>query len=278
MDIPVVERARPTGLWRSYVTEVAGDAEELAASHRLRVGRPKADRQMVVVLVVAALSLTIINFYAKRVGWVPGLAAGLGADPDSVAGLIGDSQLTRLGIWTAVQVGAYVAIPLIAIRVAFDQPIADFGLRVRGIGSHWPVYTIMLVAVTPLVVAASFAPSFQSKYPFYDLASGEALWPGMFAWWLLYAIQFVALEFFFRGFLVHGLKWRLGYAAIFVMVVPYNMIHFGKPLMEALGAIGGGLALGTLSLKTRSIWWGAALHIAVAGSMDLLSLYQRGLL
>ena len=96
--------------------------------------------------------------------------------------------------------------------------------------------------------------------------------------WVMYAAQLVALEFFFRGFMVHGLKHRLGYAAIFVMVVPYNMIHFEKPLLEAIGAIAGGVTLGTLSLKTRSIWWGAALHIAVAGVMDVLALSQKGLL
>ena len=83
-------------------------------------------------------------------------------------------------------------------------------------------------------------------------------------WWSLYALQFVALEFFFRGFLVHGLAPRLGWVSIFVMVVPYNMLHFGKPMPEAFVAIAGGVVLGTLSLRTRSIWWGASLHIAIA--------------
>jgi hypothetical protein len=46
---------------------------------------------------------------------------------------------------------------------------------------------------------------------------------------------------------------------------------------EALAAIVGGIALGTLSLKTRSIWWGAALHIAVAATMDLLALWHAGI-
>jgi hypothetical protein len=47
---------------------------------------------------------------------------------------------------------------------------------------------------------------------------------------------------------------------------------------EALAAIVGGIVLGTLSLKTRSIWLGAALHIAIAGTMDVASLWHRGLL
>ena len=89
-------------------------------------------------------------------------------------------------------------------------------------------------------------------------------------------MQFAALEFFFRGFLVHGLVPRFGYLAVVVMVVPYNMLHFGKPMPEALAAIVGGLVLGTLALRTRSIWWGAALHIAVAATMDVLALGHIG--
>jgi CAAX protease family protein len=86
----------------------------------------------------------------------------------------------------------------------------------------------------------------------------------------------VALEFFFRGFLVHGLAPRLGWLSIFVMIVPYNMLHYGKPMPEALVAILGGVVLGTLSLKTRSIWWGAALHIAIALTMDVCALWHAG--
>jgi membrane protease YdiL (CAAX protease family) len=60
------------------------------------------------------------------------------------------------------------------------------------------------------------------------------------------------------------------------MTVPYCMIHFGKPLPETLGAIFAGLFLGTVSLWTRSIWLGTALHISVAVSMDLAALYYKG--
>ncbi len=38
-----------------------------------------------------------------------------------------------------------------------------------------------------------------------------------------------------------------------------------------------GVLLGFMSLKTRSIWLGAALHISVAWVMDFASLYRRGL-
>ena len=97
-----------------------------------------------------------------------------------------------------------------------------------------------------MIVAASFTPSFQERYPFFHPAAGHSLWPYMYAWWVLYWLQFCALEFFFRGFLLHGLAPRLGWAAIFAMALPYNMLHYGKPMPEALAAIVGGIALGTL--------------------------------
>ena len=56
------------------------------------------------------------------------------------------------------------------------------------------------------------------------------------------------------------------------------MIHFAKPPLEAFSAIIGGTVLGFLSLKTKSVWWGAALHISIAAAMDLLALGQRGFL
>ena len=134
----------------------------------------------------------------------------------------------------------------------------------------------MLLAIAPAVIAASFTTPFQQTYPFYRLNPGEPLWPRLWLWELLYASQFVALEFFFRGFLLHGLKRRFGYATVWVMIIPYVMIHFDKPFAECLGAIAAGFVLGTLSLQTGSMWWGAAIHTAVAWGMDLLSLGHQG--
>ena len=67
-----------------------------------------------------------------------------------------------------------------------------------------------------------------------------------------------------------------GANAVFVMCVPYLMIHFAKPWPEATGAILFGLFLGILALRSRSIWGGAAVHMSVALSMDMLALMQRG--
>ena len=172
-----------------------------------------------------------------------------------------------------VSVVGYVVIPIIAIRLLLRERVAEYGLRVKGIGRTWRVYVLLYLVSIPFIVFASTQANFQETYPFYQLAPGEPWWPYLWAWWAIYAAQFVALEFFFRGFMVHGLKLRFGITAVFVMVIPYVMIH-----LEALSAIVGGTVLGFLSLKTGSIWWGAGLHVAIAATMDLLSLWQKGLL
>jgi membrane protease YdiL (CAAX protease family) len=91
----------------------------------------------------------------------------------------------------------------------------------------------------------------------------------------MYFCQFLALEMFFRGFWLGVLRRSFGSGAIFVMAVPYCMIHFGKPYLEACGAIVAGIALGSLSMKTRSIYQGFMVHITVAGLMDWLALRHR---
>jgi membrane protease YdiL (CAAX protease family) len=62
------------------------------------------------------------------------------------------------------------------------------------------------------------------------------------------------------------------------MCLPYLMIHFPKPWLEATGAILFGMFLGVLALRSRSIWGGVFVHAGVAVSMDIAALLQtRGL-
>lgn len=189
-----------------------------------------------------------------------------------------DQALAGLIFWAVGSWITYVVIPVLVIKLGLRGRVRDYGLRVRGIfGSSW-VYLLFFGALVPWLVFFSRTASFQAQYPFYHLQPGEPLWPRFCIWELFYATQFFCLEFFFRGFILHGTRHRFGAYAIFVMMVPYCMIHFGKPMPETFSAIGAGIVLGFMSLKTRSIWLGAVLHVAVALSMDLLALGNKGLL
>ena len=249
----------------------------------------KVDRRSMAVLTTVAVALTVQRFVfsSSNVAELPGFLnslglSGAGEQLSHVISQPANYELVRLMFWVSGCLVAYVLIPVLMLwslrcctRENEDRfRIRDCGLRVRGCLKSAPIYLGMLAVMLPAVWYFSRTEIFQSKYPFYNLGADEALWPRFLVWELLYAIQFICLEFFFRGFLLHGTKHRFGASAIWVMMVPYCMIHFAKPMPECFGAIGAGIILGYMSLKTRSIWWGAAVHVAVAWTMDGLAVWH----
>src|SRR5262249_8447370 len=154
--------------------------------------------------------------------------------------------------------------------------LLDMGFRTRGFVSHAWIYALFLLVVLPAVFFVSRAPDFGSYYPFYKQCHRSIF--DLIAWECLYIFQFFSLEIFFRGFWLSALRTSLGSGAIFAMCVPYCMIHFGKPYFETCGAVLAGIALGSLAMKTRSIYGGFIVHVSVALAMDFLALTHKGTL
>ena len=178
--------------------------------------------------------------------------------------------------WSGTQIFFYLVVPLVFVALTRGS-LADIGWKASGTSSHWKIYVGLLAVAVPFVVAASFSAEFQIRYPLYDIVPGQVgVWEDLAIWWPFYFAQFIAVETFFRGFLVIGLARRFGGASVLLATVPYLMIHFVKPPAEAAASIVGGIVMGTLALRTRSVWWGVGLHIAVAVLMDVLSLGHKG--
>jgi hypothetical protein len=53
------------------------------------------------------------------------------------------------------------------------------------------------------------------------------------------------------------------------------MIHYHKPMPEALASIVAGIVLGEIAQRSRSIAGGVLVHASVALSMDLLAMTRR---
>jgi hypothetical protein len=132
----------------------------------------------------------------------------------------------------------------------------------------------------PLLVAASFRPDFLASYPRYEpgIASvphGPQFWHSVASFELLYAIQFIALEVFFRGFMVMSLERYIGSASVPVMMCVYTFIHFVKPMPEALTSIVGGYFLGVIAFYSRSVLGGVVVHIGIAVTLEVLSFLRH---
>ncbi len=217
--------------------------------------------KVLVVLVVCAVSLTLQEYIGDR-GWFERWFPPHGHDTYF--------ELKSFAWWSGWRVLGYVVMPLVAVALLRGERIRDYHFSLRGFGKHLWIYVLMFALIAPAVIMASTTPAFRHTYPFYRLANRSQF--DLWTWEAFYAAQFVSLEVFFRGFLLAGLRRAFGANAIFVMIVPYCMIHYGKPLPETLGAIGAGLILGTLAMRTKSIWGGVLIHIGVAVTMDVLAL------
>ncbi len=221
----------------------------------------KFDWRVLVVLVVVAVSLTLQEYIGDR-GWFERVFPPHGRDAYF--------ELKGFAWWSGWRVLGYVVMPVIAILAMPREKLLDYHLSLEGFFKHLWIYLLLFTLILPAVAIASTTDAFRHTYPFYRAANRSHL--DLWSWEALYAVQFLALEVFFRGFILHGLRRALGSNAIFVMIVPYCMIHYGKPLPETLGAIGAGVILGTLAMRTKSIWGGVLIHVGVAVTMDVLAL------
>jgi hypothetical protein len=219
---------------------------------------------------VAGLGIALVK--ARRSG-------GSGLSPSSIAYLVAlwvtpavllyvsqrkpfDGALANLLWWAASTMAIYVIVPVVYART-FGQSIRGYGLSVRFVRSEAVIVALIAPVALALVWLVSSDQRFIDTYPFYK---GDG-W-SLVAFEIAYGASFVTLEFFFRGFLVFAGQPVLGVHAVPVMAFSYCLLHLGKPLPEAASSLIGGLVLGYLALRLRSILAGVVAHLTIAWGMD----------
>ncbi|MFT6448598.1 MAG: membrane protease YdiL (CAAX protease family) [Oleispira sp.] len=173
------------------------------------------------------------------------------------------------GFWNVL---CFLIIPMLTIKLVLKQKLNSYGWQLGSIKQHWLGYVLLASPIMFFAFLVSFREDFANHYPFYNLAHKS--WLDLILWECIYILQFIAVEFFFRGFLVNGLRIPFGSLSIAVMCLPYLMLHFPKLWLESFGAISFGFLLGILALRSKSIWGGVAVHVAIALTMDFMAMMQ----
>lgn len=263
------------------VTRLWDDIDRQAAAERERLsGRDDRPAQ---ILVICAIVLTLLYFFGAPMHF----QAAFGAAISKSARLARYRDFISYSYWCLLQTLLMTVVPLCHLRWRGERP-SELGL---GLGTAAQLagkppaladappritlrtYLLLLLFILPVLLPASFTPTFGRTYPLYRPA-GRSLFE-LVIWEIEYAGLFFATELFFRGYLLFGLRRAFGSQAIFIAMLPYCMWHFTKPPAEALGSIVAGLVLGTLALASRSIWGGVLVHVAVAWTMDVSVLLQK---
>ena len=169
-------------------------------------------------------------------------------------------------------------IPLLAARFIWKIGFREMGLGLGNWRLGLTVTAIFYAVMVPVVIIVSTTDAFTSMYPLdvdlrimlHDRSHESNTLLTFLAYEAGYAQMFVSWEYFFRGFLLFSLKPHIGGAAIAVQMVPFALLHVGKPVAEAAGSIVTGILLGVLAWRTRSIWYCVLTHAAVAITMDVV--------
>lgn len=185
--------------------------------------------------------------------------------------------------WFGSSLVLYMLLPLALSYGTKGRFIRKFGLGVGDWRSGLLISALFLCVMLPAVYIASKTKAFAGQYPLAgqgaftihvggDKTKGLISLPLFVIYEAAYFAYFIGWEFLFRGWLLNGLLPWFGRAgAILIQMVPFAIMHLGKPEPEALGSIIAGVALGLLALRTRSFWYGAFLHGSIAVTMDLFS-------
>ena len=135
-------------------------------------------------------------------------------------------------------------------------------------------YLIMVLVMVPMVAFASTQTDFLQVYPKAKLLNQIPINTWVDKWRyvvfeLSYGLDFVSIEFFFRGFLILSLMQICGMHCIIPVACFYCTIHLGKPMGEAISSFFGGTFLGIVAYNTGSVWGGLLVHLGIAWMMEV---------
>jgi membrane protease YdiL (CAAX protease family) len=171
--------------------------------------------------------------------------------------------------WAIVAGGVALSVPLFF----FCDP-RELGVRV-GEGRLWLPLVTAGYAITLIgIVAIAGTPSFLKSYPYVPFHPGHAA-----TWVLREALELLDMfswEFFFRGFLLFTLAPRIGpLAAILVQATLFACAHVNKPELEIYASIVGGMLLGQLCFRVRSMMPAFVAHQMVFLSAEIAGVWMK---
>ncbi|HYG02653.1 MAG TPA: CPBP family intramembrane glutamic endopeptidase [Chryseosolibacter sp.] len=172
-----------------------------------------------------------------------------------------------------------VFIPIIILHRCIETNDRSlYGLKRQAFDAK-PYFTMLLIML-PLMIIVSFQSGFQKQYPMYHptqaheyLGVGE--WFTVLSYEIAYGLDFITVEYLFRGLFVIGLAPFLNRSGVLAMAVIYCSLHFGKPAGEAISSIFGGYILGVVAYETKSVWGGVIVHVGIAWLMEIIGFAHK---
>ena len=220
------------------------------------------DRKVIVIFLSVAVLQTISWYYTSRMFF-----------KNNLSGLFGGGvQLYEFLYWYAGDFITLLIIPALIVKFYFKEDLNKYGFTPGDKKAGFIISLSFLLIMLPVIWIVSAEPSFTLAYPL--LASARYSWKIFIIYEAGLFIYLIAWEFIWRGFMLFGLKEKFGYYAVLIQMIPFLILHNGKPPAEVFGAILGGLALGVLAFRTNSIYYCVLTHAGVMFAVDIISILR----
>jgi membrane protease YdiL (CAAX protease family) len=146
--------------------------------------------------------------------------------------------------------------PVLTILIFLRKNPLDFGLRLGNYRLWLPYVLIFLAIAIPILYFTSDMSSVQGYY-----RSGRNF--DLLKYALQMGVYMLGWEFLFRGFMLFGLKEKFKEGSIIIQMIPFVLLHFGKPEIETISTIFTGLLWGYICYRGKSFWPAFIMHIVV---------------
>lgn len=227
---------------------------------RLREIILSLDRKVITIFLSVAVLQTISWYITSRAFFRYNIFPSYDSNPDI--------YLIEYFYWFIGDFVTLLVLPVLIIKFIIKEKVTDFGLKAGDWQTGLKLSVMFFIIMLPLIWIFSSSTQFVSKYP--HLLSVRSAWSTFYIYEFGMLIYMFAWEFVWRGFMLFGLEEKFGYYAVLIQMIPFVILHNGKPMPETFGAILGGIALGILAFRTRSFLYGVIVHIGIMFSIDLI--------
>ena len=183
-----------------------------------------------------------------------------------------DRFLSRI-YWFLTDGSLMFILPVLSIKLIFRENLSAYGFSLgdKKFGIITSVIFVTVMFITVWIVSGS--QTFAATYP-----QGGPKVKENFTIFILYElcvlVYMLGWEFFWRGYMLFGLKEKFGYYTVFIQMIPFFILHKGKPEIELFASIFAGLILGVQALRSRSFIYSWILHWLVMFSIDGISILR----
>jgi membrane protease YdiL (CAAX protease family) len=149
----------------------------------------------------------------------------------------------------------YAVFPVLVILIILRKNPLDFGLGIGDFRIWWKYVLITCLVAAAVLYAGLFFPSLQKYYKQEHFNFAH--------YFVINFIGLFAIEYMYRGFLLFGLKDKFREGTILIQMIPFVLLHFGKPEVETISTLFTGILFGYICYRGKSFWPAFLIHLFI---------------